>query len=441
MLDKTVTTIQDNSQAEFDQGAYTGTSYYLGSSAVGLNLPQTAGIYTSAIHDTGVVANWGTFSWIPNRPMNKELPDNGQSETAYTEGNATMSGNVLLLHMNDGVSGAGETITDTSGHNDHGITYGNPNCTATGKFNGSCDFPGGTNYVSMTNLDVNIAAGASNTVEFWMYWRGGNGQMPFGWSQAYDLWFSGGCFGFNTGESNVFGVQSTGLANRWVHVAAVFYNGVPSAGTVKLYLDGQERTDIYACLNTTSGSRLATTTGQISGWALGAGYYFGGVIDEFAMYNRALSASEVADHYRRGALRLRFDARSCDDANCNGESFVGGYSEADNADLGLPAVGLVVGNNRYFQYRATFETDDVTISPELGSVSVEYTGSTGGELTASSCLDLSGVLAPTYVVDIPYDPQFGSEEKTMYGVRKTPGGRIYLQACNAEYEDEITLSR
>lgn len=435
-----IETIDDDTQAEFDAGTYTGTSYYVGTSAVGLNLPQTSGTYTSSVHDSGVVADWGTLSWTPNRPMNKELPDNGQSETAYAEGNASLSGNVLLMHMNDGVSGTGQTVADTSGHNDHGITTGNPNLSATGKFNQACDLPAGTNYITIDNLDVNTAAGAHNTVEFWMYWRGTSGQMPFGWNQAYDLWITGACFGFNTGEGNVFGTSNAGLANGWHHVAAVFYNGVPSAGTVKLYVDGQERA-LSACQGSTTGSRSVTSRAQISGWAIGAGYYFNGLIDELAIFNRELSATEVEDHYRRGALRLIFDVRSCDDAACAGETFDGGYSEADNGSLGLPSVSVDAGNNRYFQYRATLQTDDATISPEFSLVSAEYMGSTGGELTASSCLDLSSSLVSEYITDIPYDPLGGTPEKTMYAIRRTPGGRIFVKACDAEYESEISLSR
>lgn len=435
-----ILTVDDDTQTEFDAGTYTGTSYYVGDSSVGLNLPLTTGTYTSPVHDTGVIADWGTLSWVPNRPMNKELPDNGQSETAYAEGNAAMNGNILLMHMNDGVSGAGQTVADTSGHNDYGITTGNPNLAAVGKFNQACDLPAGTNYITINNLDVNTTAGARNTVEFWMYWRGTGGQMPFGWNQAYDLWFSGACFGFNTGEGNVFGMSNTGLANGWHHVAAVFYNGVPSSGTVKLYIDGQPRT-LSACQGSTTGSRTVTARAQVSGWAIGAGYYFNGLIDELAIFDRELSATEVEDHYRRGALRLTFDVRSCDDLACAGETFAGGYSEASNTSLGLPVVGIDSGNNQYFQYRATFATDDVTASPEFSRVSAEYTGSTGGELTSSSCLDLSSSLVPEYIVDIPYDPLEGSAEKTMYAIRKTTGGRVYLKACNAEYDSEITLSR
>jgi hypothetical protein len=166
-----------------------------------------------------------------------------------------------------------------------------------GKFGYGLGFDGSDNYVRISNVSVNTSSGAYNTVAFWMYWNGGNNQMPLGWQQAYSLWLIDGCFGFNTNENNVLGISSAGLANRWVHVVAVFYNGVPSATTVALFIDGV-RQSVYQCRGSTTVSRSVTSTLQISGWAYGSGYYFGGIIDEFKIWKRTLSEQEVLAEYQ-----------------------------------------------------------------------------------------------------------------------------------------------
>jgi photosystem II stability/assembly factor-like uncharacterized protein len=60
---------------------------------------------------------------------------------------------------------------------------------------------------------------------------------------------------------------------------------------------------------------------------------------------------------------LTYYARSCDDSECSGESWV----EVSNPlDLGL-------SDNRYFQYKAEFSTGDLSITPSLESIEIDYT--------------------------------------------------------------------
>lgn len=40
---------------------------------------------------------------------------------------------------------------------------------------------------------------------------------------------------------------------------------------------------------------------------------FSGLIDELSIWNRTLSADEIKNLYKRGALRLNLSLRSCDD--------------------------------------------------------------------------------------------------------------------------------
>ena len=158
------------------------------------------------------------------------------------------------------------TVKDLSGKGNNGTLSGSPAPTATqGVINQALSF-NGSNDVTLSSIPVNTTAGAQNTVSFWMKWDGTSGVMPFGWS-SYDLWFASACFGINTGNSDVLGISSSGLANTWVHVAVVFYNGVPSASNDAIYINGVKQT-ITQCLSSPI-SVTVSTSAQISGWTNG----------------------------------------------------------------------------------------------------------------------------------------------------------------------------
>jgi len=205
--------------------------------------------------------------------------------------------------MDDNVSGGSQTILDYA-TNKNGLTYdGNStlNCSASAKVGSySCQFDGTDDRISLTNLGVNTTAGGKNTVTFWMYWNGVQGKMPFGWT-SYDLWTQSNCFGFNTGQNNILGISTSSVpANTWVHVAAVFYNGVPNATDNEIYINGSKQT-LTACLYSTTNSMFATTNATIGNWNRLGAYYYGGKLDDFRIYNRNLSESEVANIYNSGA--------------------------------------------------------------------------------------------------------------------------------------------
>jgi hypothetical protein len=111
------------------------------------------------------------------------------------------------------------------------------------------------------------------------------------------LWISGGDnFGFNTGGSDIYGISnaSSKLANKWVHVAAIFPNNYPSYEP-SLYINGEKQS-----LSLLSGARntiSATPTILISGWGTNLDYKFNGTIDEVKIWNRALTDAEIKSEY------------------------------------------------------------------------------------------------------------------------------------------------
>ena len=100
--------------------------------------------------------------------------------------------------------------------------------------------------------------------------------------------------------------------------------------------------------------------------AAGADYDFEGVIDELAIWNRSLSADEILDIYNAGKLELNLSVHSCDDATCDGEENIW-----DETCTNSPCIiSDTVSNAQYFQYKANFNTEDVSYSPELYNVSI-----------------------------------------------------------------------
>ena len=158
-------------------------------------------------------------------------------------------------------------------------------------------FNGGSDSVGITGLPVNTAAGGKNTVSFWMYWEGTQIQMPIGFNQ-YGLCFNSGWFGFNTGNSDVVGIASAPLANRWVFVTAVFTNGTNSAANNKLYIDGVQQSIATRIGSPSSGT--ATSNFRISGWGYSNMYRFNGKIRDVAVWNRELTSTEIQNIMNQG---------------------------------------------------------------------------------------------------------------------------------------------
>jgi len=331
-----------------------------------------SGTFTSAIKDAGGDSTWNSIAWVPNRPVGKELPDNATSEVDYASGNANMAGNVLLMHMNESSS----LIADTSGNGNNGTVNGGVIYGATGKLNTALSFDGVSDYVDAGN-DTSLDIG-NGTWEAWIYPTSFSDHAYHAviskfYSTAYwfglysnggriQLWVAGGAH------------QSTGAVelNKWSHVVATW-----DGSTIKYYINGQ-----FDSQNTgVTGSPVTNTLSvDIGADPQSTLYRFTGTIDEVAIYNRALSATEIADNYKRGEQKLKYQVRSCNDASCSGESFIGPdgtssdyYEWGTTNSITTPSFALTnVPNNQYFQYKAFFETAISSYTPEIKSVTADY---------------------------------------------------------------------
>jgi hypothetical protein len=164
---------------------------------------------------------------------------------------------------------------------------------------------------------------------------------------------------------------------------------------VRVYVDGVEEN----FRTVPSGSTLIYGLGvndDLHVGAFGGGFQFlNGELDEVAVHDRALTGTEIGDHYRRGSLRVGLQLRTCDDQACTGKSFVGPtanpgsyYTEAcalrtsgtpsmdlNNLDCdgdGTPddAPRSAAPPSRFVQYRVQLDSDRFAQTPDVRGVSL-----------------------------------------------------------------------
>ncbi len=325
-----------------------------------LNTSKTSGTYTSKIFNATTLASWNSIDWTEGLPYGEGLPDNKGSDSG-----ADMSGNKLLLHMNN-------NWNDASGEGNDGTAYGDATFSVTSKLGSHAgSFDGTGDYVDFGNI-LGFERTDTFSVEAWIKTStSGTILGKLSSVSPFPGWFffvtSDNKVAFllsNNWETNKLSVRTdiTVTDNEWHHVLAT-YTGNSAPSGVKIYIDGTSRT-LTTTDNTLSASILNSKNFQVSGYD-GTNDVFTGLIDEAAVYDVNLTAEEVLKHYKRGALKLNLSVRSCNDAVCDGESYV---DVTDN-----PPQDLNVSSNHFFQYQFDFSTEDTSYSPESSNVEVNYT--------------------------------------------------------------------
>jgi hypothetical protein len=232
---------------------------------------------------------------------------NGASGILVESANNTIGGvgsqfaNVISANDYDGItlSGSGATGNIIQG-NDIGTNAGGSAALTSTAY----AFNGGS--VTLPVAEVSTASGAATTVSFWMDWNGSfngsNGEIPlsFGGSPGYDLWLDpadNGSYGFNVGNSDLYGISSSSLANTWTFVTAVFVNGAESNDL--LYIDGVEQTPTMRQGSAQTGS--ASTTAYLGTYQTSNAYDFSGDLSQVAFFNGALTQNQINTEYHAGA--------------------------------------------------------------------------------------------------------------------------------------------
>lgn len=381
----------------FSGGTNSNTQWDSGNSWLELDatgLTNGSGTYTSRIIDALASTSWSTLSWTPSQPYLKELPNSAASETAYSAGNADMSNNVLLMHMNE----SSGTVADTSGSAHDGSCTNCPTYASTGLFNTALNFDGSNDVVTISDHD-DLDGGNKYSFSMWVNptalatrdcfiskWNSTSGGTGNSWgirtssANADELDIIIAANSTDT-ASNYYTTSNADLqAGVWSHVVVVYDGTLTAANRVAVYVNNILKSgSVTGTLPTSLQNSNKTVTIARQFVVSVTQHFYNGAMDELALFKRALTSTDVANLYKRGAQRLRLQVRSCNDGACLGENFVGPdgstgtyFEEQDSSTVSLPSASLAaaVSDNRYFQYRATYETSDTTNSPDIKSVTV-----------------------------------------------------------------------
>jgi hypothetical protein len=202
---------------------------------------------------------------------------------------------ILALNMPFAGGGSNSTFTkDYSPYGNNGAII-NAVWNSTGGFdgNGAYNYDGTSALINVTDSD-SISINNSFTISSWVYDKGGTGYRAIALKDneyllRIDSDAEGGkvsCFAYVGGswETRVSATANMSK-NVWHHVSCSWSN---STGDLKLYIDGT--------LNNTQGGRqgsILTTSNPLNIGFWNGGSYWNGTIDDFRIWNRALSPEQI----------------------------------------------------------------------------------------------------------------------------------------------------
>jgi hypothetical protein len=373
-----------------------------------------SGVYHSRIMNSGANSSaWTSLKWAANLPLQKALPDavgtlaqnEALSQYPALANASLMNGIVALWHLDEasGTTGAG-SIKDTSGLSHHGAPTNNPVMGQNGQIAKSAQFNGSSSYIEVVDSD-SLTLGTSFTLSAWVKPNSFTGlsSLLSKWAQGIDDeftfmltasgnlslgWHSQGGDTYATAAYNSANSSGTVPPGRWSHILVV-----RQGPTITFYINGVAAGTSAAADNfpLRNGSHVL----RIGAEGDAAGRYLNGAMDEVAIWNRALSLSEVEQLYARGSSRILFQVRSCMTFNCSDGTWKGPdgssgtyFSEefnratqaaspsgavlATGPQLSLGSYTSAPANNRYFQYRVILGSQSAlaSIQPELRSVEI-----------------------------------------------------------------------
>jgi len=209
----------------------------------------------------------------------------------------------LVAHWNFD-DGSGSTAQDSSGNGNHGTLFGNPQWI-TGHLGGALDFDGTGDYVDLPISSL-LSSLTNSTFATWVDFSNAGG----GWQRIFDIGIDTTVNMFLTPRMGTtgamrFAVTISGNANEdqttapatlpsgWHHVAVTLD---ADNNTHSLYLDGELIAENTNARYTPS-SLGETTQNWLGRSQYSADGYFDGSLDDFRIYSRVLTASQVEDLY------------------------------------------------------------------------------------------------------------------------------------------------
>jgi PKD repeat protein len=238
---------------------------------------------------------------------NRALAVDNSGSGSYPARVLGTNGLVSFWRMDDT---SGTTLTDAFG-NSNATTVGGPGLGAPGAIAGDSD-----TAVSFDGIDdaatanLSLSSTTQVTVEFWMKWNAfqENDDLAMEFTPNFNSTAGGflidpnapeegGKFGVaignGTSRNNAYFTRPS--AGKWHYYAFVLNSAAPANEEVIPYVDGKA----VAYTKTQSGTGAgAFANSSLNFMSRGASSLFGaGSLDEVALYNRALDATTIANHY------------------------------------------------------------------------------------------------------------------------------------------------
>lgn len=188
------------------------------------------------------------------------------------------------------ISGAAKTATNNSAT---AVSY---NVAASG-----CLYYNGSGY---SNFSFDLNGATTITVEMWVNPTALSGGMFFGF-YTYDIYTYYNAIGYNTANSDVYGInstQTTGFLNTWKHYVFVMKEG--SVTNNKIYINGVNQT-LSQVLGTPNNATATFNggVGRIGSWVINANYLQSMYLTKFKIYNRELTQAEITAKFNKDKAR------------------------------------------------------------------------------------------------------------------------------------------
>ncbi len=391
---------EDVTNADFSAGTFSSTM--TSGNSIMLSVGQVSGTFTSRVMDIycGGLWNWAGAIWKSTMPYEKELTSTSETSAEYSGASGSLMNNIFAYYnLNETVANsatAGNDFADRSGNGRHATETNLGSYGVAGKFTNAAQLNGTSSRISPSSFGSTAknytfsfwfrTTASANNLTYLFDTLDGTNRLIIAASCSSALCSAQGFMGICYGACASLPASTIAVPNdgNWHHLV-VTLNTV--TGNATMFLN-YVTTHTYTTYGAT-GYNLNAANVRIGSRYGGDNWFFNGDIDEVAVWERVLTNAEILALYRRGANRLRLQFRSCTSSTCADNPIWKGpdgtaatfFSELynnsvqaartgnalyTNIDLNFANFGsLGLPANRYFQYSATLQTDNVTYSPDM----------------------------------------------------------------------------
>ncbi len=354
----------DDTADEFNTGSYNETQWDAGNSWMELTdtgKTNGSGDYTSGVKGAGGDSTWNSISWTQNdcygcygETFYANYEDNingtwgeGDLTGTPTGGAATVDGKLDLTHDDK------RYVTYDAVNNADSQQTGCIRFEVTPNYSGN---PSSAQYLFAIS-----AASDYNLMTFY-HWPDGTTYLHIKGTGPNIIFAGMGVWNPTAGQEYEFEL-----------------NYDLTEGTTRIFIDGVQ----FGPTKTETGVRSDDITYLRIGTSFNKSANSNFKIDDLVIFDKV---QHTSNYNAPSVLAPCLDlfARSCDDALCDTET----WTDLNNTS----PQDLSVADNQYFQYKYTFETDDSSYSPELKSVTVDYTLNNTPPDTPSNSLPINGAM-------------------------------------------------